>query len=124
VSDYEEWMRAEYERGFAAGMDAAARVVEDHLIPPPLASRIEDYRISLIDTIRSLAPERAERGEGARCGSGAWATCPKGHTNFLNPGDYCPACQPAPPASGAPRCANGHVLGKGPHFCDECGREP
>jgi hypothetical protein len=26
------------------------------------------------------------------------------------------------PASGAPRCANGHVLGKGPHFCDECGK--
>jgi hypothetical protein len=53
----------------------------------------------------------------------------------------CPVA--APPASGAlrdarasvaldgdtqncdePRCANGHVLGKGPHFCDECGREP
>jgi hypothetical protein len=64
-------------------------------------------------TIRAaLAPERAERGEGARCDV---AGCGRG--------DPCPehdSRQPAPPASGAPRCANGHVLGKGPHFCDAC----
>ena len=75
---------SEYERGFAAGVEAAARI----------ADRNDMSAWGIAREIRALAPDAQPRGEGARCGSGAWATCPKGHTNFLKPGDYCPIASP------------------------------
>jgi hypothetical protein len=57
---------------------------------------IPDYS-GVLAGIEADEAERAERGEGERCGA-----C--GGTGEFLPASLlpCPACQPAPPASGAP----------------------
>jgi hypothetical protein len=106
-----------HDDGFRAGVEAAATYLNGW----------HGYTISVatVANIRSLAPERAERGEGDDWGY----KCPEcgidvcNHTVLAHhklKAEIERLSPPAPPASGAPRCANGHVLGKGPHFCDAC----
>jgi hypothetical protein len=66
------------------------------------------------------APDKCSCGK-VGCPAHPWTVGVDAAIKAFREGDDDPG-EPAPPASGAPRCANGHVLGKGPHFCDECGK--
>jgi hypothetical protein len=129
----------DYERGFRAGVEAAAKAIERQEWVEP------NIQAAYARVVRALAPERAERGE--RCavghpltttvycstcnpperaerGEGDWSEI---HAGPLGAGQR----QPAPPASVEderdwvhPACRNGHTFDPawcGGAYCRACG---
>jgi hypothetical protein len=94
----------DYERGFRAGVEAAANILQRHIRKQAHSRQtVYDAVGIMLDNMALLSPERAERGEGARCGHPC--VLPKGHRGV------CSTEQPAPPASGAPDQYRTHYVG-------------
>jgi hypothetical protein len=108
---------------FAAGFETVAKVFDEYTISARAYDLDATKHEQMAAYIRALAPDAQPRGEGARCerchGRGVIITGgpesydPDGRRGSGTPMSFapCPACQPAPPADGAPGCDHRNQIG-------------